>query len=153
MENTEEREYQNMQETLLQEVSSAFPAATTVNPPVAMPSSMEIPATTMLEMNEASSSSLPTNATKEMQEKLDRLRMPAVIEAPEKEKEQKEETPFYFNIPATNVSTYPGLDGHPRRITPIPVSTAVSDQMVKSPEQIARESSDLIQRLKQERQE
>ena len=91
-----------------------------------MPSVMEIPATTMLEMNEASSSSLPTNATGEMQEKLDRLRMPATVEDPEKEKSEKTETPFNFDTPISKPPTYPGLDGHPRRIVPIPVSVPIS---------------------------
>ena len=41
METGEEKEYQQMQDTLLQEVSSAFPVATAVNPSVTIPSSME----------------------------------------------------------------------------------------------------------------
>ena len=138
MENTEEKEYQNMQETLLQEVSTGFPVATEVNPSTAMPNTLEIPTTAMLEMNEVSSSSLPTNATAEMQEKLDRLRRPVMMETPEKEKAEKTETPFNFDTPVSKPPTYPGLDGHPRRITPIPVFPTRKSPEQPTPEQLAK---------------
>ena len=65
--------------------------------------------------------------------------------------------PGNFSTPATMTVPYPGLDGHTRRITPIPISF-VQDQpstpaIQKSPEQIQRDNSDLIQRLQKEKAE
>ena len=71
-----------------------------------------------------------------------------------------------FNVPDGNPSfsrlipmymPYPGLDGHQRRITPIPVSNVPAQPSVaavqKSPEQIQKETSDLIQKLEREKAE
>ena len=71
-----------------------------------------------------------------------------------------------FNVPDGNPSfsrpipmsmPYPGLDGHQRRITPIPVSNVPAQPSVpavqKSPEQIQKETSDLIQKLDREKAE
>ena len=50
---------------------------------------------------------------------------------------------------------YPGLDGHPRRITPIPITPTPgqpSTPAISKPlEQIQREASELIQRLGKEK--
>ena len=50
-----------------------------------------------------------------------------------------------FNIGAIPASTYPGLDGHPRRITPIPISSAPGQPsepvMGKSSEELFEETS------------
>ena len=50
---------------------------------------------------------------------------------------------------------YPGLDGHPRRITPIPISRAQNHPsdaaVIKSPEEIQRDASELIQRYEAEK--
>ena len=58
---------------------------------------------------------------------------------------------------STREMPYPGLDGHPRRITPIPIPQAqnqpVSPAMNKSPEQIQEEVSELIQRYENEKAE
>ena len=87
----------------------------------------------------------------------------------EKTEKVQKETPFSFDVPVSRPSpnqgvdyagpaaevvnplsttmAYPGLDGHKHRITPIPISTAVPENpesMVESPDQIVRETSDLI---------
>ena len=83
-----------------------------------------------------------------MRTKLDELRKPAVNENPEK---TEKDTLFSFDVPASKPPTYPGLDGHPRRITPIPISVAMSEPAVgvmKSPDQIRQETAELIQRLR-----
>ena len=46
---------------------------------------------------------------------------------------------------------YPGLDGRPHRITPIPISAIPNQPAIqKSPEEIQRETFELIQRLRKE---
>ena len=84
----EEKEHQQLRATLLQEVSSSFPhtdpAVTTVS---TTPIPMSLPVV-MSEMNEASSSSLPTNADEEMRRKLDDLRRPVTMEKTEKEEKR-----------------------------------------------------------------
>ena len=51
--------------------------------------------------------------------------------------------------------SYSGLDGHTRRITPIPISARQSQQPVspmdKSPEEIQKGVSELIQKLENEK--
>ena len=58
-----------------------------------------------------------------------------------------------YDMGTTPSSSYPGLDGHPRRITPIPVSQNQSPVQVmeKTPEEIQKGASDLIQRLENEK--
>ena len=55
------------------------------------------------------------------------------------------------------MQSYLGLDGHRRRITPIPITPALSQPSVsavqKSPKEISRGASELIQRLKKEKAE
>ena len=62
-----------------------------------------------------------------------------------------------FNIGTIPVSTYPGLDGHPKRITPIPISPAPSQPsepvMGKSPEELLEETSGLIQKYERAKAE
>ena len=67
-----------------------------------------------------------------------------------------------FNFPSSSRPSsipmpYPGLDGHQRRIILIPVTPTVSQPSVtavsKSPEQIRREASELIQKLEREKVE
>ena len=137
METGEDRQYQQTQEALLEEVSLPFPhMGTTVNPSVTTPLSMPIPVATPI-LSETSTSSLPEDADKRMKEKLDVLRQPAVEENPEK---LQKNTPFSFGIPTnkqgidyagtavevinplSTMMPYPGLDGHQCRITPIPIS-------------------------------
>ena len=53
------------------------------------------------------------------------------------------------------VQAYPGLDGHTRRITPIPISVVQGQPsmlaMDKSPDEIQKSTSELIQRLEKEK--
>ena len=116
MEMDGDRQYQGLQDELLAEVSQSFPH-TTVNPSVTTPLSMPVPVSIPI-LTEASSSSLPEGADEQMRQKLDALRMPAE-ENPEKE---QKDTSFRFDTPASMTLPYPGLDGHQRRITPIPMS-------------------------------
>ena len=62
--------------------------------------------------------------------------------------------PGNFSTPASVTLPYLGLDGHPRRITPIPTTPTLSQPSAlntpKSPEQLQREASELIQRLEKE---
>ena len=67
-----------------------------------------------------------------------------------------------FNFPSSSRPSsipmpYPGLDGHQRRITPIPITPIASQPSVtavsKPPEQVQREASDLIQKLEKEKAE
>ena len=53
-----------------------------------------------------------------------------------------------FSSPASATLPYPGLDGHPRRITPIPISvnTPIPAMNVKSSDQFIQETNELIQR-------
>ena len=53
----------------------------------------------------------------------------------------------------TPSSSYPGLDGHPHIITPIPVSQNQPpvQNMEKTPEEIQKGVSDLIQRYENEK--
>ena len=93
-----------------------------------MPTPVAIPI-----LSETSTSSLPEGADERMKEKLDALRKPAADENPEK---TEKDTPFNFDTPANATLPYPGLDGHPRRIVPIPVSIPVSP--IQTPEEIDR---------------
>ena len=61
-----------------------------------------------------------------------------------------------FYTPASVTVPYPGLDGHPRRIIPTPISTAVSQPpatVMKTPDQLRQETVELIQRLQKEQKE
>ena len=61
-----------------------------------------------------------------------------------------------YDTPASMTLPYPGLDGHPRRIVPTPVSVATLQPPVvtqKSPEQLKQETDELIQRLRNEKEE
>ena len=62
-----------------------------------------------------------------------------------------------YYTPASATLPYPGLDEHQRRIIPIPITPALSQPsssaIQKSPEQIQREASELIQRLEKEQAE
>ena len=153
METDEDRQYKEMQETLLAEVSSSFPCSEVfVNPTATTPMPMSVPIATPI-LSAASSSSLPSDADQRMKMKLDELRQPATEEKLEKEEKH---VSFNFDTPASATLPYPGLDGHPRRITPIPISPASSVapvQTAKSPEQIKQETDDLIQRLRREKEE
>ena len=65
-------------------------------------------------------------------------------------------SPFSFSTPASATLPYPGLDGHPRRIVPTPISVAISQSPVvilKSPDQLRQETAELIQRLESEKKE
>ena len=65
--------------------------------------------------------------------------------------------PQFFSMGSTREMPYPRLDGHSRRITPIPIPQAqnqpVSPALNKSPEQIQEEASELIQRYENEKAE
>ena len=55
-----------------------------------------------------------------------------------------------WSTPANMTLPYPGLDGHPRRIVPIPVSVNMTEPAIevrKSSDQIRQETADLINRL------
>ena len=61
-----------------------------------------------------------------------------------------------YDTPASMTLPYPGLDGHPRRIVPTPVSVATLQPPVvtqKSPEQLKQETDELIQRFRNEKEE
>ena len=135
METEEEKEHQKLQEMLFQEVPSSVPHMDpTVNPTDTIPMSMPIPVATV-NVSEASSSSLPTDADEQMKAKLDKLRQPVVEENPEK---KQKDTPIDFDIPTSKPPTYPGLDGHPRRITPIPIIPIRKEPEQPTPEQLER---------------
>ena len=66
--------------------------------------------------------------------------------------------PQFFNVKGSQKGMpYPGLDGHQRRITPIPVSppenSSPMHQKNNSPEEIQENVSELIQRLEREKKE
>ena len=125
-----EEEHQRLNATLLQEVPTSFPhSKPTVTIANTMPAPMSLPIAMSL-MNEASSSSLPSGADEEMRKKMDELRRPVIMEKTEKE---KKEAQFNFDIPTTRLPTYPGLDGHQRRITPIPISVPSPPPAKNSP--------------------
>ena len=69
--------------------------------------------------------------------------------------ETNDENQEKWYTPASATLPYPGLDGHPRRITPIPVSVTMSDPVttVKTPDQLRRETAELIQRLENEKRQ
>ena len=150
----EDRLNRELQEDLLQEVSSSFPhipgIVSDVTPVSATPNSMAIPVFSAVSIE--SGPSLPSDADQNMQKRLEDLRRPAVTE--KTEKEEKHVT-FNFDIPTTKPSPYPGLDGHPRRITPIPISRAPVQPspvvVYKAPDEIQREATELIQRLEAEK--
>ena len=65
--------------------------------------------------------------------------------------ENKKTTEIWYP-PSSGTSSYPGLDGHPRRITPIPVAVATSEPaIVKNPDQIRQETAEFIDKLEKER--
>ena len=108
------------------------------NPSANTPISMPVPEAIPI-LSEVSTSNLPEDADQQMKTRLDDLRQPAVEETPEK---AQKDAQFSFDMPTstwveaqghrkpypgapvTIPTTYPGLDGHPRRITPIPISRA-----------------------------
>ena len=58
--------------------------------------------------------------------------------------------PKCWDTPASMTLPYPGLDGHPRRITPIPVFTAPQPSpsvLYHPPEKVQENATDLIRRL------
>ena len=153
METDGDGQYQELQEELLAEVSSSFPhSGTAVNPHVTTPMSIPVqPAVSVL--SGPSTSSLPESADQRMKTRLDNLRQPAITGKPEKE---QKDTQFNFDTPASSPPWYPCLDGHPRRITPIPISIAsfvAPVQAVKSAEQLRQENESLVQRLEREKRE
>ena len=119
METDEDALYRDMQKSILEEVSQSFPYVgaaenTSASTPISMP--VQLPAQIL---SEPSTSDLPESADERMREQLDNLRAPV----------NKGEitskgfnSSFRFSTPASATLPYPGLDGHPRRITPIPVS-------------------------------
>ena len=120
METSEDRQYKELQQTMLAEVSSAFPATMTEeNPAVTTPMAISTPLATPI-LTEASTSSLPSGATTEMKDRLDAIRQPATSE--EKNEKEQKNIPFQFT-PISSPLYYPGLDGHPRRIVPTPILT------------------------------
>ena len=136
MENAADRQYQEMQETLLAEVSTAFPCTGTEENPTAVttPLSMPIPSATPM-LSAASSSSLPGGADEQMRMKLDELRQPVTEE---KQAKPEKRVHFEFDTPAGATMPYPGLDGHPRRITPTPIFPTEGKTDQPTPEQLAK---------------
>ena len=117
METDGDGQYQELQDELLAEVSQSFPH-TTAMPSKTIPLSMPVPVQSS--MSAPSGPSLPDDATQQEQSRLEALRIPAEGN-PEKEEKTEKNTPFEFT-PISSPLHYPGLDGHPRRITPIPMS-------------------------------
>ena len=59
-----------------------------------------------------------------------------------------------YYTPASATLPYPGLDGHPRRIIPTPVSVAMSQPpavIMKSSDQIRQETAELSEKLENEK--
>ena len=78
METEEDRQHQQLQDTLLEEVPlSVSHVATTVSPSSAPPVSMPIPVT-LPELSSSSLPGLPTNVDEQMRNRLDSLRQPTV---------------------------------------------------------------------------
>ena len=78
-----------------------------------------------------------------MKKRLDSLRQPTI----QKEKAEKH-VHFEFDTPTGATTTYPGLDGHPCRITPIPVSTPITPH--PTPDEMAQRFREYDARMKPE---
>ena len=113
----EEPEEQQILDNLQKEVPVVPEQSQVSNPPPAV--STQAPPVSL--SNEAESSSLPTNVDQEMKDRLNSLRQPTI-----QKKKPEKNVHFEFDTPAGATTAYPGLDGHPRRITPIPVSTPIT---------------------------
>ena len=97
-------------------------------------------------LSASNTSVLPESEDQRMKDRFDQLRVPVSEREPASEGVN---SPFSFATPASMALPYPGLDGHPRRIVPTPVSTAISQSpavITKSPDQISQETADFIQR-------
>ena len=131
METDEDRRYQETQEALLTKVSLSFPhMGTTGNPGASTPISMPVPISASI-LGGASTSSLPEDADQRIKMRLEELRKPA---EEEKLVNKEASTPFSFDTPASMTLPYPGLDGHPRRIVPTPISIPISP--IRTPTEI-----------------
>ena len=131
-----EPEDQQILDELQKEVPVVPEQTQVCNPPPAV--SAQVPPVSV--PNEAESSSLPTNVDQEMKDRLNSLRQPNI----QKEKPEKK-VHFEFDTPAGATTTYPGLDGHPRRITPISVA-----HIERNPEHLARIDAEMAEIWKKE---
>ena len=151
MEMDEDRLHNELQENLLEEVSLSFPhVGIAGNPSASTPIPISVPTPVPI-LRESSTSVLPESADQRMKDKLDKLR--------ESVREGRQvsggfDTPFSFSTPASATLPYPGLDGHPRRIIPSPISVASPQPAFtvgKSPEEIRGGVDELIQKLESEK--
>ena len=122
VETEEERLQKELDASLMQEVSLSVPHVDekddpSVVPPISMPVSVPITIG-----NKPSTSSLPENLDQQMKAKFDQLKQPAVDKTVKNPEKEDLSTQFKFDTPASMTLPYPGLDGHQRRITPIPIS-------------------------------
>ena len=133
VETEEERIQKELNTKLLQEVSLSFPhvdssVGPSAIPPISMP--VNVPSAVL---SQSSPSRMPEQLDKQMKKKFDQLKQPAVeqkVKNPEKEDPNAQ---FKFDTPASMTLPYPGLDGHQRRITPIPISVPSPSQEKASP--------------------
>ena len=127
VETEEDRLHGELQKELLQEVSSAFPhipnTGSVVTPSSATPSFIQIPTPSV---SVQSGPSLPSDADQQMRKRFEDLKNPAVPPKTEKLEKQEKQVSFNFDTPTSSPPWYPGLDGHPRRIMPTPISLPFS---------------------------
>ena len=118
METDEDKLYHDIQKALLQEVSLSFPH---VGSTESTPISIAVPISTPV-LSESSTSVLPESADQRMKDQLVNLRAPV---SKRESASNGFNSSFSFSTPTSATLPYPGLDGHPRRITPIPVSLPI----------------------------
>ena len=112
-----EPEAQEELDALLQEADETIPVAKDQVPlsiPPSVVSESIPPASVQILTPQASSSNMGGEDLIKMQEKLTALRS--------SQQETARPNSFNFDTPASMTLPYPGLDGHPRRVTPIPVT-------------------------------
>ena len=143
VETEEDRLHKEMNAAILQEVSLSVPHTDAVNDPSSMtPVSMPVSTSTQI-LNLSSPSSMPENMDQQMKTKFDQLKQPAVEKIRKiSEKGDSSTRVNVDTIVSTPLPNYPGLDGHPRRITPIPLSIPISpvkvEKLVKPDEREAK---------------
>ena len=125
-----------MQKSIIEEVSLSFPhVENAVNPSASTPLSMPVQLPVSVHptiLSEPSTSDLSETADKRMKAKLDDLRKP-VNEGDAQGTVQKN-FDERFSTPASMTLPYPGLDGHQRRIKPIPISLPLPPREKPTPQ-------------------
>ena len=136
METEEDREYQETQNTLLQEVSLSFPhVENTGNPSVSIPIPMSVPVPNPI-LSAANTSILPESEDQRMKDRLDNLREPVSERGPVI---GKLPAPFEFSTPVTVTL--------PHRITSIPISPIMTPSEVAKSfrEQDAQQEKEILE--------